>query len=162
MTGSAVEPEDRDQLTGKAVPSGVSYEQLIAILVDRACSDGLQLTGEGGLLQQLTKRVLEGEITDHVGGPAIAARRLHGADEPGSDRQGPAPLDDALEGTVERLPDRLRRSAHPHQPLPPQKPRSAVKLTHPEIRATWRDLSGTLQAGVSGLQPGYESVLALD
>ncbi|WP_237533644.1 IS256 family transposase [Streptomyces sp. SID685] len=41
------------------------------MLVDRARSDGLQLTGEGGLLQQLTKRVLEsaleGEITDHVG-----------------------------------------------------------------------------------------------
>ncbi|MFE9610972.1 IS256 family transposase [Streptomyces sp. NPDC006012] len=41
------------------------------MLVDRARSDGLQLTGEGGLLQQLTKRVLEsaleGGITDHVG-----------------------------------------------------------------------------------------------
>ncbi|WKK27716.1 IS256 family transposase [Streptomyces olivoreticuli] len=41
------------------------------MLVDRARNDGLQLTGEGGLLQQLTKRVLEsaleGEITDHVG-----------------------------------------------------------------------------------------------
>ena len=46
-------------------------EQLIAMLVERACSEGLQLTGEGGLLQQLTKRVLEsaleGEITDHLG-----------------------------------------------------------------------------------------------
>ena len=41
------------------------------MLVDRARSQGLQLTGEGGLLQQLSKRVLEsaleGEITDHVG-----------------------------------------------------------------------------------------------
>ncbi|MEV3927497.1 transposase [Actinomadura coerulea] len=41
------------------------------MLVDRARTRGLQLTGEGGLLQQLTKRVLEsaleGEITDHVG-----------------------------------------------------------------------------------------------
>ncbi|MER5336848.1 transposase, partial [Micromonospora sp. NPDC002717] len=41
------------------------------MLVDRARGDGLKLTGEGGLLQQLTKRVLEsaldGEITDHVG-----------------------------------------------------------------------------------------------
>lgn len=41
------------------------------MLVDRARKEGLQLTGEGGLLQQLTKRVLEsaleGEITDHVG-----------------------------------------------------------------------------------------------
>ncbi|MGI5273339.1 IS256 family transposase [Nonomuraea sp. CA-218870] len=46
-------------------------EQLISMLVNRARSDGLQLTGEGGLLQQLTKRVLEsaleGEITDHLG-----------------------------------------------------------------------------------------------
>ena len=50
---------------------GASDEQLIAMLVDRARGDGLKLTGEGGLLQQLTKRVLEsaldGEITDHVG-----------------------------------------------------------------------------------------------
>ncbi|WP_369028608.1 transposase, partial [Nocardia farcinica] len=41
------------------------------MLVDRARTDGLQLTGEGGLLQQLTKRVLEsaleGEVTDHLG-----------------------------------------------------------------------------------------------
>ncbi|MFV2118722.1 IS256 family transposase [Streptomyces sp. Act-28] len=41
------------------------------MLVDRARSEGLQLTGEGGLLQQLPKRVLEsaleGEITDHLG-----------------------------------------------------------------------------------------------
>ncbi len=51
--------------------SEVSDEQLVAMLVDRARSDGLQLTGEGGLLQQLTKRVLEsaleGEVTDHLG-----------------------------------------------------------------------------------------------
>ncbi|CAM5476870.1 hypothetical protein STENM223S_08352 [Streptomyces tendae] len=51
--------------------AAVSDEQLIGMLVDRARSDGLQLTGEGGLLQQLTKRVLEsaleGKITDHVG-----------------------------------------------------------------------------------------------
>ncbi|MET8156717.1 IS256 family transposase [Sphaerisporangium sp. NPDC005289] len=46
-------------------------EQLISMLVDRARGEGLQLTGEGGLLQHLTKRVLEsaleGEITDHLG-----------------------------------------------------------------------------------------------
>lgn len=46
-------------------------DQLIGQLVDRARAGGLQLTGEGGLLQQLTKRVLEsaleGEITDHLG-----------------------------------------------------------------------------------------------
>jgi transposase-like protein len=46
-------------------------DQLIGQLVDRAKAGGLRLTGEGGLLQQLTKRVLEsaleGEITDHLG-----------------------------------------------------------------------------------------------
>lgn len=46
-------------------------EQLVAQLVDRAKAGGLALTGEGGVLQQLTKRLLEsaleGEITDHLG-----------------------------------------------------------------------------------------------
>ncbi|QKZ18139.1 IS3 family transposase [Streptomyces chartreusis] len=49
----------------------MSDEQLVAMLVERARSEGLQLTGQGGLLQQLTKRVLEsaleGEIIDHLG-----------------------------------------------------------------------------------------------
>jgi putative transposase len=40
----------------------VTDEQLIAMLVDRARGDGLKLTGEGGLLQQLTKRVLESAL----------------------------------------------------------------------------------------------------
>ncbi|MDX3697791.1 transposase, partial [Streptomyces europaeiscabiei] len=44
---------------------------MIDQLVGQARSKGLQLTGEGGLLQQLTKAVLEsaleGEITDHLG-----------------------------------------------------------------------------------------------
>ncbi|MFK4186966.1 IS256 family transposase [Streptomyces sparsogenes] len=55
----------------ESTAESVSDEQLITMLVDRARSEGLQLTGQGGLLQQLTKRVLEsaleGEITDHVG-----------------------------------------------------------------------------------------------
>ncbi|WP_405799969.1 IS256 family transposase [Streptomyces halstedii] len=46
-------------------------DQLIDELVGRAQAGGLQLTGEGGLFQQLTKRLLEsaleGEITDHLG-----------------------------------------------------------------------------------------------
>jgi putative transposase len=46
-------------------------EQLIACLAGRAREGGLALTGEGGLLAQLTKRLvesaLEGEITDHLG-----------------------------------------------------------------------------------------------
>lgn len=45
--------------------------QLIARLAGRAREGGLALTGEGGLLAQLTRRlvesVLEGEISDHLG-----------------------------------------------------------------------------------------------
>jgi putative transposase len=46
-------------------------EQLIDQLANRARAGGLQLAGEGGLLQQLTKRLLEsaleGELADHLG-----------------------------------------------------------------------------------------------
>jgi hypothetical protein len=46
-------------------------DQLIGQLVDRAKDDGIKLTDQGGLLQQLTKRILEsaleGEITDYLG-----------------------------------------------------------------------------------------------
>lgn len=53
------------------VPSPAADDRFIEELVARAQSEGLQLTGEGGLLQQLTKRVLEsaldGEMTDHLG-----------------------------------------------------------------------------------------------
>jgi hypothetical protein len=70
MTETAVE-KTPDQEPAEVVSSATTDEQLIAMLVDRARSEGLQLTGEGGLLQQLTKRVLEsaleGEITDHLG-----------------------------------------------------------------------------------------------
>jgi len=46
-------------------------EQLVGQLVERARAGGLQLSGEGGVLAQLTRRLLEaaleGEITDHLG-----------------------------------------------------------------------------------------------
>jgi putative transposase len=46
-------------------------EQLLRELTERARAQGLRLTGEGGLLGQLTKLVvesaLEGEMDDHLG-----------------------------------------------------------------------------------------------
>src|SRR5574340_1169892 len=46
-------------------------QQLIGQLVDRARSEGLRLTGEGGLLGELTKMIIEsaaeGELDDHLG-----------------------------------------------------------------------------------------------
>ncbi|RRR84051.1 transposase [Streptomyces sp. RP5T] len=56
MTDTAVELETVEPVesaeSGQPVP--VSDEQLVAMLVERARSEGLQLTGQGGLLQQLT------------------------------------------------------------------------------------------------------------
>ncbi|GAA2610663.1 hypothetical protein GCM10010424_74070 [Streptomyces lienomycini] len=53
------------------MPAKGADDQLIDELVGRAQAEGLQLTGGGGLFQQLTKRLLEsaleGEITDHPG-----------------------------------------------------------------------------------------------
>lgn len=71
------------------MPDAATDEQLIGMLVDRARSEGLQLTGEGGLLQQLTKRVLEsafeGEIADHLGyGKHEAAGRGSGTSRNGT------------------------------------------------------------------------------
>jgi putative transposase len=55
----------------EAVPAKAVDQRLVDELVGRAQAEGVQLTGEGGLLQQLTKRLLEsaldGEITDHLG-----------------------------------------------------------------------------------------------
>lgn len=71
MSDTTIEQIARADVEPVAAPVLASDEQLVAMLVDRARSEGLQLTGEGGLLQQLTKRVLEsaleGEITDHLG-----------------------------------------------------------------------------------------------
>ncbi|MEY9934463.1 putative transposase [Catenulispora sp. GP43] len=64
----AVEFEDSEP---PAVTTDAIDAQLLDRLVDQARSSGLQLAGEGGLLAQLTKRLLEsaleGEITDHLG-----------------------------------------------------------------------------------------------
>ncbi|MEU7291392.1 IS256 family transposase, partial [Streptomyces flaveolus] len=45
-----------------AVSAKAVDDQLIDELVNRAQAEGLQLTGEGGLLQQLTKRLLESAL----------------------------------------------------------------------------------------------------
>ncbi|WP_420715758.1 transposase [Streptomyces sp. SBT349] len=75
MEGAPVTSENTSKSgpiqTAGAQPSAAVEQRLIDQLVDRAQAEGLQLTGEGGLLQQLTKRLLEsaleGEMTDHLG-----------------------------------------------------------------------------------------------
>lgn len=70
MTSENVSESETVEPT-KAASAKAVDDQLIDELVGRAQAEGLQLTGEGGLLQQLTKRLLEsaleGEITDHLG-----------------------------------------------------------------------------------------------
>ncbi|MFE5112914.1 transposase [Streptomyces sp. NPDC056663] len=63
MNETITEHEAVEEPVVEPAAEAVSDEQLVAMLVDRARSDGLQLTGEGGLLQQLTKRVLESART---------------------------------------------------------------------------------------------------
>jgi putative transposase len=71
MSNVTVSVEAVEEVRPVGLPTDLLDDQLIGQLVDRARASGLQLTGEGGLLQQLTKRVLEsaleGEITDHLG-----------------------------------------------------------------------------------------------
>src|SRR5436305_1698186 len=71
MSGTPVVESESGEPGSAQQSNVVSDEQLIAMLVERARGEGLQLSGEGGLLQQLTKRVLEsaleGEITDRLG-----------------------------------------------------------------------------------------------
>src|SRR5436190_21913177 len=77
MTDVIVSAEAVEEVQPAGIPAALD-DQLIGQLVDRAKAGGIKLTGQGGLLQQLTKRVLEsaleGEITDHLGyekhGPA--------------------------------------------------------------------------------------------
>lgn len=56
---------------GAAAVSAAVDDRFVEELVTRAQAEGLRLTGEGGLLQQLAKRLLEsaleGEMTDHLG-----------------------------------------------------------------------------------------------
>lgn len=58
------EPDDKPA-------TGPGWQELVGRLVAQARVQGLELTGQGRLLQQLTKRVLEPvlgrEITDHLG-----------------------------------------------------------------------------------------------
>lgn len=79
-------------------------EQLVGQLVEQARANGLQLTGEGGLLQRLTKLVvesaLEGEITDHLGYDKHDPAGKNGGNSRNGTRQktlltevGPVPID---------------------------------------------------------------------
>lgn len=71
VADTAAVAEEKTKRPRRPKSAGGVDAGLVSQLVAQARADGLQLTGEGGLLQQLTKIVLEsaleGEITDHLG-----------------------------------------------------------------------------------------------
>src|ERR1700739_3483367 len=76
VTASAVVKMER--APGRALAGKIATSDLADELLERARADGTSLVGPGGLLADLTKRVLESmlqaELTEHVGydpyGPA--------------------------------------------------------------------------------------------
>jgi putative transposase len=67
-------------------------------------------------IESVNARIRKRTLPERAGRAEVC---VHGADEPGSDRQGPQEVDPALEGTPQRLPDRLRGPPHPRQQLTP-------------------------------------------
>lgn len=71
MTDTVTEFVAPDDQADPSPETATVEQKLIDQLVEQARSKGLQLTGEGGPLQELTKTVLESalesEITDHLG-----------------------------------------------------------------------------------------------
>lgn len=67
-----------------AVATTVVDRGLVAQLVGEAQPKGLPVDGEGGLLAELTRLVLEGEITDHLG----YDKHERGASADGNPRNG--------------------------------------------------------------------------
>jgi len=139
---------------GQALARKISTEDLADELMARAETDGVGLVGPGGLLADLTKRVLEamleGELTDHVG-YAPHDRAGHGS---GNSRNGtrsktvlteigPIDLDVPRDraGTFEPVvvPKRRRRLGGVDQMVLSL---SAKGLTHGEISAHLEDIYG--------------------
>lgn len=153
MTDTVTAFVDADDQADLSPEAATVEQKLIDQLVERARSKGLQLTGVGGLLQQLTKTVLEsaleGEITDHLG---------HGKHDPaGKDgsnsRNGPVQdgADGHRAGRDRRAPrpGGLLRAGHRQEAAAPADRRgrdgalaAAKGLTHGEISAHLAEVYG--------------------
>jgi putative transposase len=154
------------QVMSGDVPLDAVDEQLIAQLADRARAQGLQLTGEGGLLARLTKTViesaLEGELDDHLGYAKHDPAGRNGADSRNG-RRGKTVLTDI--GPVEIVVPRDRDGSFEPKLLPKHQRRlpgvedlvislSAKGLTTGEICAHLSEVYG---AQVSKRAAGHHS-----
>jgi putative transposase len=143
-----------NEAAGPEVVGDAVDEQLVRQLTERARSEGLQLTGEGGLLGRLTKMVvesaLEGELDDHLGyGRHDPAGRDGGNSRNG--RRGKTVLTEA--GPVEIAVPRDRDSSFEPRIVAKRQRRlsgvddlvislSAKGLTHGEICAHLAEIYG--------------------
>ncbi len=137
---------------GQASARKISTEDLADELMVRAQADGVRLTGPGGLLAGLTKRMLEamleGELTDHVGYAPYDPAGHHS----GNSRNGTRPKTVITEiGPVEIAVPRDRAGTFEPTIVPKRQrrlggvdemvlPLSAKGLTHGEISAHLEDI----------------------
>src|SRR3954453_20112665 len=139
---------------GRALAGKISTVDLADELMARAHADGVRLVGSGGLLADLTKRVLEamleGELTDHVGyTPCDRAGHGSGNSRNGTRSKtvlteiGPVDIDVPRDraGTFEPVvvPKRRRRLGGVDEMVLAL---SAKGLTHGEISAHLEDIYG--------------------
>jgi putative transposase len=148
-TTAVVEPAP-----GQALAAKLSTEDLADELMARAQSDGVGLVGPGGLLADLTKRVLEamleGELTDHVGYAPYDRTGHHSGNSRNGTRTktvlteiGPVDIEVPRDraGTFEPIvvPKRRRRLGGVDEMVLSL---SAKGLTHGEISAHLADIYG--------------------
>src|SRR4051794_29475915 len=139
---------------GQALARKISTEDLADELMQRAHADGVSLVGPGGLLADLTKKVLEsmleGEMTDHVGYEPYDRAGYHSGNSRNGTRVktvlteiGPIEIDVPRDraGTFEPtvVPKRRRRLGGVDQMVLSL---SAKGLTHGEISAHLGEIYG--------------------
>jgi transposase-like protein len=139
---------------GRALASKIRTEDLADELLARAEQDGVSLVGPGGLLGDLTKRVLEsmleGEMTDHVGYEPYAPAGHHSGNSRNGTRSKTVITDI---GPVELDVPRDRAGTFAPTVVPKRRRRlggvdamvlslSAKGLTHGEISAHLEEIYG--------------------
>ena len=122
---------------------------LVDRLVEQARAAGLRLTGDGGLLQQLTRRVLEsaleGEISDHLGYDKGDPAGKNG----GNSRNG------VRAKTVQYQRDRVRQRADPtRRPRPRPLPQ---RTGRPQVCLPGRDEPGPHRPGSPAMDHAVET-----
>jgi hypothetical protein len=85
------------------------HTRLLADVIALGAPYPLVLTGGYAVRARVNRPSQDLDVATENPAPEASRRqvRLHGADEHGPDREGPLEVDHALEGPLERLPDRL-------------------------------------------------------